>query len=145
MVLLALCDDWPLLVRRYSPAVLHTLPTQSGLTHAVIAVLIFAGSAPHASKLPLLLRKFYISQTTGLYLVIGSAGPIEVDVHKLAAEAVMLLTVSADLRALFELAAQRADVAMVDDVHINQFFPAGTEGVDVGDQFSWFGLVEFFR
>lgn len=127
MILLTLRDDWPLLVRRYPSAVLHTLSTQSCLAHAIIAVLIFAGFASHASKLPLFLRKFYICQSTGLNLMICSASPIEVDVHEFAAEAVVLLTVCAHFRALFELVAQRADVAMVDYVHINQLFPARAE------------------
>lgn len=106
MVLLAFCDDWPLLVGRYPPAVLHTLPTQPSLAHLIITVLIFAGPASHTSKLLLFLRKFNISQPTGLNLVIHSTGAIEVDVHEFAAEAVMLLAVCAHLRALFELIAQ---------------------------------------
>lgn len=105
MILLAFCDDWPLFVRCYSPAVIHTLSTQPSFAHVIITVLILDGSASHASKLLLFLREFYIGQPTGLNLMIHSTGAIEVDVHEFAAEAIMLLTVSAHLRALFELIA----------------------------------------
>lgn len=119
VILLTLCDDWSLLVCRYPSTVLHTLPTQSCLAGSIIAILIFYGSATHTPKLLLFLSKFYISQSTDLNLMIRSASPIKVDIHEFAAEAEVFLAVGAHLRALFELVAQRASVAMMDYVHIS--------------------------
>ena len=109
MILIALQQNWPLLVNSDSYAVVEAFLAKPSATFLIVEILTVLLAAAHAAEAVFYLHiALMTDETVFLKIVLITACAISVDIHKFTSQAVPLATVIAPFGTLLLLLAQLA-------------------------------------